>query len=322
MDFKTQVFVPHEHDHFRTRLTHTLEVAQVARTLGRALHLNEDLVEVVALAHDLGHPPFGHAGEKALDSLMAHHGRFEHNRHALRVVDHLEHPYPDFRGLNLTHVVRECLAKHETRYDTPICDDFDTSLRAPLEGQLVDLADSIAWTTADLEDSLSAGWIDREGLGNLALWRRAWGRTERAFPSARPIHKQIRACKGVLAAMADDVLAETRRRIFDWKLRTPDDVRRAPDRAVSFSPGFDEEVTQLQTFLLDRVYRHPDSREHDRRAQEIVRAVFEAFVSDPDLLPSRYRARVAGDGLHRVVCDYVAGMTDRFCRQEHERVSA
>jgi len=173
LDFKTQVFVPHECDHFRTRLTHTLEVAQIGRAIGRALRLNEDLIEATALAHDLGHPPFGHCGEGVLDELMADEGGFEHNRQSLRVVDYLEHPYPAFRGLNLTAAVRECLARHQTRYDTPACGDFDASLQAPLEGQVVDLADEIAYTAADLEDALAAEWIITDDLASLALWRRA-----------------------------------------------------------------------------------------------------------------------------------------------------
>jgi dGTPase len=171
LDFKTQVFVPHEHDHFRTRLTHTLEVAQVARTLGRALGLNEDCIEAVALAHDLGHPPFGHGGEKELDELMVDHGHFEHNRQSLRVVDYLEHPYPEFRGLNLTQATRECIARHETRYDAPVCEEFDDDRLAPLEGQLVDLADEIAYSSADLEDALAARRIDEADLSDIELSR-------------------------------------------------------------------------------------------------------------------------------------------------------
>ena len=173
MDFKTQVFVPHQNDHFRTRMTHTLEVALVARTLGRALRLNEDLIEAVALAHDLGHSPFGHGGEKILNELMGEHGGFEHNRQSLRVVDYLEHPYPNFRGLNLTRVVRECIARHETAYDTPASSDFSDDLRAPLAGQIVDAADEIAYTSADLEDALVSGCITTEQIDDLDLWCQA-----------------------------------------------------------------------------------------------------------------------------------------------------
>ena len=320
LDFKTQVFVPHEHDHFRTRMTHTLEVAQIARTLARALRLTEDLAEAVALAHDLGHPPFGHAGEAALDELMAEDGRFEHNRQSLRIVDYLEHPYPDFRGLNLSRVVRECLARHETQYDTPICEDFDPSLRAPLEGQVVDLADEIAYTAADLDEALAAGWIRVEELAELSLWRRAWARAQAAAPHARAIHKRIRACKALVAAMADDLLDDTARRIDGLAVDSPEAARHAPQRCVGFSPAMARDVSAARAFLLERVYRHPRSAEADRRAADVIRRLFTAYVNNEALLSERYRRRIATDGLARVVCDYIAGMTDRFCRQEHGRV--
>ena len=320
LDFKTQVFVPHEHDHFRTRLTHTLEVAQIGRTLGRTLGLNEDLVEAIALAHDLGHPPFGHGGEMVLDELMAEHGRFEHNRQSLRVVDYLEHPYPRFRGLNLTQVVRECLAKHETRYDTPVSEEFDTSQPAPLAGQLVDLADEIAYTAADLDDALASGIIAEQQLAGLELWRHAWSAAEAETPDARPIHKRIRACKAVLAAMADDLLATTAESIDAMEIRSVDDVRRARRRCVAFSPDLAAAVEQTQQFLLHNVYLRGQNVEQDHQGQRVIRELFEAFVSDPSRLPQRYGGRVEADGLHRVVCDYVAGMTDRYCKQQHAAI--
>ena len=320
LDFKTQVFVPHEHDHFRTRLTHTLEVAQIARTLARPLRLNEDLVEAAALAHDLGHPPFGHGGQEELDDLMAAHGHFEHNRQSLRIVDYLEHPYPGFRGLNLTRVVRECIARHRTRYDAPVCDQFDPALLGPLEGQLVDLADEIAYTSADLEDALAAEWITTGQLSRLALWRQAWDAAERSDPAARDIHKRIRACKEVLNIMADDVLAQTARNLRDGRLGSADDVRRAGRPSAAFSAELAAPVNEMQDFLLENVYLDPRSAEEDRRSQRLIRELFCALTADPAPLPDRYRGRIDGDGLHRVVCDYIAGMTDRFCRAEHTRV--
>jgi len=320
LELKTQVFVPHEHDHFRTRLTHTLEVAQIARSLGRALRLNEDLIEAVALAHDLGHPPFGHAGEEALDELMGGHGRFEHNRQSLRVVDYLEHPYPQFRGLNLTRVVRECLAKHTSAYDTPICEDFDAALFGPMEGQLVDLADEIAYTSADLEDALWAGWIRPEELGELALWRRALAVAEADAPGAGPVHKRIRACKAILSAMADDLVATTTANLASSPISSPDDVRRAKCRYVTFSQELAEDVRATQRFLLERVYLCETNAARNAEAGRIVRDLFEAYTSDVSLLPARYRRRVESDGPHRLACDYIAGMTDRFCRNEHARL--
>ena len=319
LDFKTQVFVPHEHDHFRTRMTHTLEVAQIGRTIGRALRLNEDLIEAVALAHDLGHPPFGHGGEEVLDGLMAEHGGFEHNRQSLRVVDYLEHPYPPFRGLNLTRAVRECLAKHQTRYDRPVCEEFDAALRPPLEGQLVDLADEIAYTSADLEDALAAGIVAAEQLEGLALWREAGAVAEREYPAAGAVHKRIRACKAVLSAMADDVIAATRERMERVGLASAAAAREA-ERAVAFSPEVAGGAAELGDFLMKHVYLTGQNAERDRQAGVVIRELFAAYVADARLLPVRYQRLVAAEGLERVACDYIAGMTDRFCQQEHAKV--
>ncbi|MCY2929575.1 MAG: deoxyguanosinetriphosphate triphosphohydrolase [Planctomycetota bacterium] len=318
LDFKTQVFVPHEHDHFRTRMTHTLEVAQVARTLARALRANEDLAETVALAHDLGHPPFGHGGEKVLDERMAGHGGFEHNRQSLRIVDVLEHPYPAFRGLNLTHVVRECMARHETRYDAPSGSEFPPGLQGPLEGQLVDLADEIAYTSADLEDALAVGWITEESLAGQALWDEAVLAAAAADPGARAIHRRIRACKAVLAGMADDLLATTRANLAAAGVGSADDVRRAGGKLASFSPRKAADVEALQRFLEANVYCHELNLKATRSGQAVIGDLFDAYVADPSLLPGRYQQRIAADGLERVVCDYVAGMTDRYCREKRE----
>lgn len=320
LDFKTQVFVPHEHDHFRTRMTHTLEVSQVARTLARALRVNEDLAETVALAHDLGHPPFGHGGEKALDERMARHGGFEHNRQSLRIVDVLEHPYPAFRGLNLTHVVRECMARHETRYDSPSGTEFPPGMQGPLEGQLVDLADEIAYTSADLEDALAVGWITEESLAGQALWDEAMRVAAGADPGARPIHRRIRACKAVLAGMADDLLATTRANLGAAGVSSVDDVRGAGRKLVSFSAGKARDVEALQKFLETNVYCHERNLQATRNGQAVIGEVFDAYAADPSLMPARYQQRIEGDGLERVVCDYVAGMTDKYCREKREMI--
>ncbi len=320
LDFKTQVFVPHEHDHFRTRLTHTLEVAQIARDLGRALRLNEDLIEAVALGHDLGHPPFGHSGETVLDELMKDHGGFEHNYQSLRIVDYLEHPYPGFRGLNLTHVVRECLAKHVTKFDAPICEEFDPAEPAPLEGELVDLCDEIAYTTADLEDALASGTIEREAMSDLALWAQVWSAGEADYPDAHSIHKRIRAIKALLGRLADDLIATTSDQIEALGIGSLADVCAAAARIVSFSPEMREALDELQAFMLERVYLAGENAKRTRITERILRELFEAYVSDGSLLPERYVKRIEADGLYRVVCDYVAGMTDRFCKREHERI--
>ena len=320
LDFKTQVFVPHEHDHFRTRMTHTLEVAQIARCLGRALRLNEDLIEAVALAHDLGHPPFGHGGEAVLEELMAGHGHFEHNRQSLRVVDYLEHPYAGFRGLNLTAVVRECLAKHRSRYDTPRGDEFDLSVLPPLEGQLVDVCDEIAYTSADLEDALAAEVIADSDLRGVELWQIACRKAQQEAINAGAVQQRIRACKAVLAMMADDVLATSEANIEALQPGDVGDIRRSARPCLAFSAGLACQVAQLQDFLLHNVYLRGDNAQKDAQARRTVSDLFAAYTGDPRLLPDRYRLRVAADGLHRVACDYIAGMTDRYCIQQHQIV--
>ncbi|MDP6543161.1 MAG: deoxyguanosinetriphosphate triphosphohydrolase [Phycisphaerae bacterium] len=321
LDFKTQVFVPHQHDHFRTRMTHTLEVALIARTLGRALRLNEDLIEAVALAHDLGHSPFGHGGEAVLDKLMSAHGGFEHNRQSLRVVDYLEHPYPDFRGLNLTRVVRECIARHETAYDTPACSDFSDDLQAPLAGQVVDAADEIAYTSADLEDALVSGCISTRQLDDLDLWRRAWEAASQQYPNARKIHLRIRACKNVLEIMASDLLAATTERLEALEPNpTPDTIRRTGRKCAGFSNSLGGAVRCLQKFLMDNVYTAGENSRRNEESQRIITDLFERYIADPSLLPERYRKRIDTQGLHRVVCDYIAGMTDRYCKAQHAEI--
>ncbi len=327
LDYKTQVFVPHEHDMFRTRLTHTLEVAQVGRDIGRALGLNEDLIETVALAHDLGHPPFGHIGEHTLDTLMADHGHFEHNRQSLRIVDYLEHPYPQFRGLNLTDITRECIAKHETRYDTPVCEDFqDTEAPLPpLEGQVVEMADEIAYTSADLEDALMSKWISQKDLAGLALWQRAYRRAEKKYPQARPIHLRIQATQGLVEILCEDLLNKTHENISLMNINSPADACRAEERCVRFSEQLAEELKELHDFLFRRVYKHEANLKQEAQANKILRDLFQAFTADPQLLPERYLQRIdetqAGHDLYRVVCDYLAGMTDRFCREIHDQQS-
>jgi len=320
LDYKTQVFIPHVQDHLRTRLTHTLEVAQIGRDLARTLRVNEDLVEAVALAHDLGHPPFGHTGEAALDELMAENGHFEHNRQSLRVVSYLEHPYPGFRGLNLTRTVCECLAKHTTRYDTPDIAGVDTAGEAPIEGQLVDACDEIAYTSADVEDALQAGWITAAKLAELDLWRAAWRRAERLAPGAREIHKQIRATKALLAILAEDVVTATLATLERLKIDNVAAVRAAAEKCVTFSDAVAGPLRQVQDFLYREVYTNDAARPEASDARRRLAELFGHFIAHPDALPARYESRIGDDGLHRTVCDYIAGMTDRFCTTEHTRL--
>lgn len=305
LQYKTQVFVALEGDHFRTRLTHTLEVAHLARLLADALSVTPELTEVVALGHDLGHPPFGHAGEAALNECLAEHGGFEHNAHALRVVEYLEHPYPEFRGLNLTHVVRSCIAKHSTRYDRPGPHPLQDGAPAPLEGQVAALADWLTYILHDLQDGLVAGLIEVEQLEPVELWRacfdgphgnwRGWVR-----PAIDRMQREV----------LQDAAAETNRRL----------AAGGAQPAVALSSAMQPRVEALEAVVVARVYRDPRVQRMDSKARRIVRALYDAYVAEPQLLPRRYAARVAEQGAARVAADYIAGMTDRFCLNEHARL--
>ena len=306
LQHKTQVFVAPESDHFRTRLTHTLEVAHQARCLAQLLDLNTELAEVVALAHDLGHPPFGHAGEKALRECMRDHGGFEHNRHTLRIVEELEHPYPDFHGLNLTRVVRECLAKHSTQYDQPGEHPLQDGLPPPPEGCVVDLADRLTYALHDLQDGLYAAIFDPTRLNELDLWRAAYD---------GPALSSADAWRGHLRPAIDRI----QKRVLEDVVRNS---RRGPASTVALTPELDAQLSQLDRFLFTHVYKSESLVHADDHARRILAAVFDAYAAKAERLPERFRKRIAEHGLHRVVADYVAGMTDRFCVQELTRLCA
>ena len=310
LEYKTQVFVNHEGDNYRTRLTHTLEVAQIARGIARALRLNEDLTEAVALAHDLGHTPFGHSGEDALHELMGGHGGFEHNTHGLRIVDRLEHRYPNFPGLNLTHEVRESIAKHTTSYDAPSSTEFDPNRQALLEGQVVDAADEIAFDNHDIEDGLRAGVITSDQLGKLELWREASGYAEAAFEHlGRPV-RPTQVITFLIHILTIDLLEHAAKQIREAGLTSAEDVQARGERPVSFSPSMKPKKEELEAFLFEN-------------------ELFQEYTREPNQLPPHHQARIeeetAGglnreDALHRVVCDYIAGMTDRYAQEEWKRL--
>ena len=299
LQHKTQVFVAPQSDHFRTRLTHTLEVVHLARCVAALLGLNTDLAEVVALAHDLGHPPFGHAGEQALNECMRQHGGFEHNRHTLRIVEELEHPYPEFHGLNLTRVVRECLAKHSTPYDQPGTHPLQDGRPPPPEGLVVDLADRLTYALHDLQDGLYAELLQPADLQEVELWRRAYS----GPPDAWRAH-----LRGTIDRIQAYLLQDLTRRDRD----TPN--------APPLSAPLDQELAQLERFLLERVYHSGRLIAADDQARCILTAVFDACAANATALPPRFSKRIDALGVHRVVADYVAGMTDRFCIQEHTRL--
>lgn len=320
LEYKTQVFVTGVHDHYRTRLTHTLEVASVARRLCTALQINVSVGELIALTHDLGHPPFGHAGEVALKNLMKDHGSFEHNGQSLRVVEYLEHPYPPFRGLNLSYEVRESLAKHSTVYDKPGAHPLADGTQAPLEGQVANLADRVAYDCHDLEDSLEPGLISERDLAGIALWRDAAGELRKQYPN-HPLGAIRRPALDQLELMLlDDIVNESRERIADANIKTIDDVRNCGKTLIAFSVSMESRLKELEAFLLDRVYHHPTLIRMDAKAGRFIRQLFAAYLAEPRMLPPRFVARIAEQGAHRVVCDYIAGMTDRFCQDEYKRL--
>lgn len=324
--YKTQVFVNWEGDHFRTRLSHSLEVAQVARSVANALGLNEPLTEALALAHDIGHPPFGHRGEAALNRLMRDRGGFRHNRQVLRVVDLLERRSPDYPGLNLTYEVRESLLKHERGSDWPT--EFQPKTRFPcLEAQVVDLADSTAYHAHDLEDGLAAEMFDERALEReVALWRGAREAVELRHPGFLDATTDFklrvkRIANELMKISINDLIATSSRRIAESRPTGPMDARRTRSRVIAHSPEIAAEVKELVGFLYAHFYRHDHLQQFKRDAKRHLETLFETYLERPDEMSPWFRRHADEVGVPRAVCDYLAGMTDRFARQEFERLS-
>ncbi|HEY1768408.1 MAG TPA: dNTP triphosphohydrolase [Terracidiphilus sp.] len=321
---KTQVFtrLPGDplNDHFRSRLTHTLEVSQIARTLAGALGLNVELAEALALVHDIGHPPFGHAGEKALDRVLkAHALGFDHNLHALRIVTWFEERYPAFRGLNLTLGVREGIIKHSRDYSAaqhPELAEYFLDEFPPLEAQLIDLADEIAYLTADLDDGLDSGILAveqvRAGVPRFSGFHDA---SLRAYPDAAPRLAVYGALRQLLNMFVSDLLCEVRARVSAVQAKTLADVRRAPARLAGFSQEMEAVRATTKTFLYDNLYNSPDMDEVHRHAEQVVIDLFAALMEDPGLMPEDHQALIPTEGLARTITDYIAGMTDSYTEQ-------
>ncbi|MBK7140598.1 MAG: deoxyguanosinetriphosphate triphosphohydrolase [bacterium] len=314
MEYKTQVFLPHEGDHFRTRLTHTIEVAQISRTMARCLRLNEDLSEAIALVHDLGHTPFGHAGEDVLNELLAGHGGFNHNNQSLRVVDLLEQRYPDHPGLNLTFEVREGIAKHETtvKLHRP---EFDPSARSSLEASLVDIADEIAYNAHDIDDGLAAELLRLEEIAELGIWTRPGRHHPTDGPKLSHREQRFTLVRHLVNSATVDVMEQTAGAIDRLRIVTQADVASSPERIVGYSASMKEEVAELKQFLKEKLYRHAHMAEMSRRARQIIELLFERLNSRPDLMPDRFREMLLTEERPIVVADYIAGMTDRFAEK-------
>jgi len=310
LEGKTQVFTPMVNDHYRTRLTHSIEVAQIGRTIARVLNLNEDLTEAICLAHDLGHSPFGHAGEKTLDDLTASFGGFEHNRQALRIVDLLEHPYPDFAGLNLMYETRLGIARHHGPYDESRADDFK-EVNCSLEGQIADIADRIAYNCHDLEDGLRAGLIREAQLEEVKLFADAQAKIG-APAIADGAVRNIRTAKSIIDMLVSDCLTVSSAAIAEANVKSASDVYGAADKLIKLSAAARADLGQLEEFLYENMYMHKSLQSINKEVAEWLKRVFEKFCSEPELMPPYYRQLVSAEGLQRTVCDYIAGMTDWY----------
>ncbi len=325
LENKTQVFTRRYSDHFRTRLTHTIEVAQISRTIAAALDLNVDLTEALALVHDIGHPPFGHAGEKALDAAMHRHGEFfDHNLQALRIVEDFELRYAAFRGLNLTFEVREGIIKHSHDYtvaEHPDLAEYLLDLRPPLEAQLIDLTDEIAYSTADLDDGFEAKLLRLPEIRKrVRAFERFFVEAEKNYPDAPDKLKFNEALKRMLNRFVTDLIEHTRERVAQSGIVTAEDVRRFPERLASFSPEVEQERREAKAFLHEALYNSKPLQPEKIKAEKIVTEVFDFLVAHPESLPSSYQEKVAHEKLVRVVCDYIAGMTDHYIQDVHKKL--
>jgi dGTPase len=327
MEYKTQVFLNGTGDHLRTRLTHSIEVASISRTIARALGLNEDLAEAIALAHDLGHAPFGHSGEEMLAECMRDHGGFDHNRQSVRVVDLLDDPYPDFPGLNLTFEVREGLRKHGAfhQMEKLTGPQVRTTLqghRCPsLEAQVADLADEITYYSHDLDDAVDFEILNAAQLEQNAVWRRSLRAVLARYPDAREpeLHKLI--IRDIIDTEVRDLVSTSAKSIADAAVQSSDEARQQPVPLIRYSDDLFQANRDLRKFLYQNVYYDPRVSEVNRRACEMLRQVFQAYLADPDMLGETATKRIETEGLHRTVCDYIAGMTDRYLMEEHARIT-
>jgi dGTPase len=319
LEYKTQVFINYEGDYYRTRLTHTLEVTQIGRTLARALGVNEDLVETICLAHDLGHPPFGHSGEGILSRLMRDHGGFEHNKQSLRIVSLLENRYPDFPGLNLTWEVLEGMVKHETEYDRSDARDFNPDVRGNMEAQIANVADELAFTAHDLDDGLRSGMINPEMLQGVDLWEivtHAVGWSGGHLDDLAR-HRIIRRLIGIEVT---DLVQTTSLKVRESGVRSVDELQRLPYNVVGYAEDTARRNRQLKDFLFSKLYRHFRVVRMAVKAERIISEMFTAFCAEPTILPDHVQKLIADRGLERTICDHIAGMTDRYAIEEHQKL--
>jgi dGTPase len=319
LEYKTQVFVNYEGDYYRTRLTHTIEVAQIGRTVARALGANEDLVETICLAHDLGHPAFGHSGEATLGRLMKEYGGFEHNKQSLRIVTLLEHRYTEYPGLNLSWEVLEGIVKHETEYDKSDAAEFNPELRGSLEAQITNIADELAYVAHDLDDGLRSGMITPSMLEGIDLWEIL--RSSVGWHSGQLDDlTRHRAIRRLIGLEVTDVAQTTAQKLQESAVRSVDELQQLPYNVVGFSDDLRRRNRQLKDFLYKNMYRHWRVMRMAVKAEQIITRLFEAYRGTPAIMPRHIQDIVAERGLERTICDYIAGMTDRFAIEEHRKL--
>lgn len=317
LEYKTQVFPNWAGDYYRTRLTHTLEVVQVARSIARALGLNEDLTEAIALSHDLGHPPFGHTGEKVLNELMRDHGGFEHNAQALRILTQLEVRYPGFKGLNLTHEVLEGIATHEAAYAPGFKPAYEG--RGTLEAQVVDLSDAIAYAAHDLDDGLRSGLLRPQELTEVPFLAELAREEGLDLSELTELSRRI-LVRQLLGFFITASIEATHQRVEGAGVRSPEEVRRHPERLAALTPEAERAHRELKAFLMERFYRHPEVLRERRKAEIVLENLFHTYTQYPAILPKEVQARIPEEGVERAVCDYIAGMTDRYALEAYRKL--
>ncbi|HLA97575.1 MAG TPA: deoxyguanosinetriphosphate triphosphohydrolase [Anaerolineales bacterium] len=319
LEYKTQVFINYEGDYYRTRLTHTLEVAQIARTIARALGANEDLLEAICLAHDLGHPPFGHSGEVALARLMKDYGGFDHNKQSMRIVTKLERRFPDFPGLNLTWEVREGIVKHESEYDVADASDYNPELRGHLEAQIANAADELAYTTHDLDDGLRSGMITPHMLSGVTLWEILVKSVEWRGGEFDELtrHRLIRRLIGMEVT---DLIHATHQRLLESQVKSVEELQRLAYNVIGYSEDMHRRNRELKDFLYTHLYRHHRVVRMAMKAERIISELFFAYQREPEMLPRHIQEDIGTRGLERIICDYIAGMTDRFAVDEYNKL--
>ena len=319
LEYKTQVFLNTEGDYYRTRLTHTLEVAQIGRTIARALGANEDLEEAICLAHDLGHSPFGHSGERMLNSLMKRHGGFDHNKQSLRIVTQLENRYPDYPGLNLTWETREGIVKHETEYDISDADDYDPELRGHLEAQIANAADELAYSAHDLDDGLRSGLISASMLSDLNLWKLLVESVGWKGPELTELDRN-RMIRRMIGMEVRDLITATNQALIDSGVQSVEELQKLSYNVIRFSDEMEVNNRELKDFLFRNLYQSHRVIRMQVKAEKIISDIFQAYHAEPLMLPQHIQDTIDQRGLERAICDYIAGMTDRYATEEHQKL--